>query len=122
GGGGSRGGGGGGGWPCPRHRERGRLAQLLRRATFGVTQEAMEQGLQDGFDSTVDRLMERSAEPAGLISPSDPAQGSKLALNDLQHGWLRQMLSTPPPFGERVTRFWPGPSTTEYQKRSAGAP
>src|SRR5215471_12270917 len=111
-----------GGWPSPLHTERGRLAHLLRRATFGVTQEAMEQGLQDGFDRTVDRLMEQSAEPADLISPSDPAQGSMLALNDLQHWWLRQMLSTPAPFVERMTLFWHGHFTTEYQKVGYGSP
>src|SRR5262249_38091392 len=111
-----------GGWPPPLHTEAGRRAHLLRPATLGVTQEAMEQGLQDRFDSTADRVMERGAEPAALISAPDPAQGSTLALNDLQHWWLRQMLSTPAPFVERMTLFWHGHFTTEYQKVGYGSP
>ncbi|HKA47999.1 MAG TPA: DUF1800 family protein [Candidatus Dormibacteraeota bacterium] len=92
------------------------------RATFGVSQKAMEQAMQDGFDRTVDRLLEQSAEPSGLISPSGPAQGSTLGLNDLQRWWMHHMLSTPAPFAERMTLFWHGHFTTEYQKVGYGVP
>ena len=112
----------GGGWPSPLHTEQGRVAHLLRRATFGVSQQTLEQALQDGFDRTVDRLLEQSAEPTGLISPSDPAQGSTLGLNDLQRWWMHHMLSTPAPFAERMTLFWHGHFTTEYQKVGYGSP
>ncbi len=112
----------GGGWPSPLHTEQGRVAHLLRRATFGVSQQTLEQALQDGFDRTVDRLLEQSAEPTGLISPSDPAQGSTLGLNDLQRWWVHHMLSTPAPFAERMTLFWHGHFTTEYQKVGYGSP
>jgi uncharacterized protein (DUF1800 family) len=111
-----------GGWPSPLQTEQGRVAHLLRRATFGVSQQALEQALQDGFDRTVDRLLEQSAEPTSLVSPSDPAQGSTLGLNDLQRWWMHHMLSTPAPFAERMTLFWHGHFTTEYQKVGYGSP
>ena len=110
------------GWPSALNSEQGRLAQLLRRATFGVSQRALEQGLSDGFDRTVDRLLEQSAEPPELIPPSDPARGSTLALPDLQRWWLGHMLSTPAPFAERMTLFWHGHFTTEYEKVGYGSP
>src|SRR5262249_23931385 len=124
-------------WPgsarhCARAPERWRMALPVAhgagpggppcRATFGVSQKAMEQAMQDGFDRTVDRLRERTADPAGLISLSDPAQGSELALNELQRWWMHHMLSTPAPFAERMTLFWHGHFTTEYQKVAYGSP
>src|SRR5262249_37683395 len=124
-------------WPgsarhCARAPERWRMALPVAhgagpggppcRATFGVSQKAMEQAMQDGFDRTVDRLLEQTAEPAGLISLSDPAQGSELALNEPHGWWLRPMLSTPAPFAERRTLFGHGHFTTEYQKVGYGSP
>jgi uncharacterized protein (DUF1800 family) len=109
-------------WHSPLHTERGRLAHLLRRATFGVSQQTLEQGLRDGLDRTVDRLLEQSAEPPGLVSTADPAQGSTLGLDVLQRWWLRHMLSTPAPFAERMTLFWHGHFTTEYAKVGYGSP
>ena len=109
-------------WPSALESPRGRLAHLLRRATFGVSQQALEQGLRDGFDRTVDRLLEQSAVPPALISPSDPASGSTLGLGDLQRWWLHNMLSTRAPFAERMTLFWHGHFTTEYEKVGYGSP
>ncbi len=109
-------------WPAATRTERGRLAHLLRRATFGVSHQALEQALRDGFDRTVDRLLAQSADPPGLVSPANPAQGSVLGLDVLQRWWLRHMLSTPAPFAERMTLFWHGHFTTEYDKVGYGSP
>src|SRR5437660_3053232 len=66
-------------WESPPDSEPARIAQLLRRATFGVTAHDLEAAFQEGFDRTVERLVETPpAEPAGLISGDDPLRGSML--------------------------------------------
>lgn len=109
------------GWPSPLGSERARLAQLLRRATFGVTFQALEAAERDGLEATVDRLLGSAAvEPPDLVSPSDPTAGAQLGGDDLQTWWIQHILSTRAPFVERMTLFWHGHFTTEVDK--AGNP
>src|SRR5579864_2805309 len=51
-------------WISPLQSESARVAQLLRRSTFGSTPAQLDTALSDGFSKTVDRLIEtRPAEP-----------------------------------------------------------
>ncbi|HEY6875040.1 MAG TPA: hypothetical protein VI384_01645, partial [Candidatus Dormibacteraeota bacterium] len=51
-------------WASPLASESARVMQLLRRSTFGYTQAQLETALSDGFNKTVDRLVESGpAEP-----------------------------------------------------------
>jgi uncharacterized protein (DUF1800 family) len=109
-------------WPAPADTERARVAQLLRRATWGFTAEQLDTALHEGFARSVDRLVETpAAEPKDSpIAPSDPTRGSMLQPDDLQRWWLRQILITPTPFAEKMTYFWHGHFTSDYDK--GGAP
>jgi uncharacterized protein (DUF1800 family) len=106
-------------WPSPLGSESSRVAHLLRRATFGVTSAELEAALQEGFDGTVERLIETPAqEPSPLISPADPTLGHDLEGDELQKWWVRHLLSTSTPFAERMTLLWHGHFTSDLEKAS----
>ena len=89
--------------------------QLLRRTTFGYTPAHLETALSDGFDRTVDRLIEtRPVEPPLPSLATTP--GGRFSINQLQSWWVDQMLTTPTPFAERMTLFWHGHFTSDYRK------
>src|SRR5579875_2561234 len=105
------------GWASPLGDERARVAHLLRRATFGASEEELERAASDGFQKTVDRLLEEPpAPPPDLWTAEDPDRGSRLQLPRLQLWWVQHMLSTPTPFAERMTLFWHGHFTSDAQK------
>jgi uncharacterized protein (DUF1800 family) len=109
-------------WPVPADQERARIAQLLRRATWGVTAQRLDTALHDGFARTVDRLIDSPpAEPkASPIAPDDPTRGALLQSEDYQRWWLTQILNTSTPFAEKMAYFWHGHFTSDYDK--GGAP
>ncbi len=108
------------GWPSPLGSERARVAQLLRRATFGITPTALEPGLSHGYQRTIDSILEAgAAEPPSLVSPGDPTRGARLEGSDLQRWWLRHILSTQTPLAERMTYFWHGHFTSSLDKVDA---
>jgi uncharacterized protein (DUF1800 family) len=102
-------------WVSPLGAESARVTQLLRRATFGYTPTQLESALSDGFNKTVDRLIETPpAEPPALAAASTP--GGRFAVGQLQQWWLDHMVSTPTPMAERMTLFWHGHYTSDYRK------
>lgn len=104
-------------WPRPTDAERARIATLLRRTTFGYTSAELDAASRDGFERTVDRLIEsRFTEPLDLIKSEDPTRGAQLGVEDLQRWWLAQMLASPARFTERMTYFWHGHFTSEVDK------
>src|SRR5690348_5825770 len=104
-----------GGWISPLHAESARVAQLLRRTTFGYTPGQLEAAVGDGFAKTVDRLVEsKPEEPPAFTAASTP--GGRFPIVQLQQWWIDHILSTPTPFAERMTLFWHGHFTSDYRK------
>ncbi|HEV2029325.1 MAG TPA: DUF1800 domain-containing protein [Candidatus Dormibacteraeota bacterium] len=102
-------------WVSPLGSESARVMQLLRRTTLGYTPTQLESALSDGFNKTVDRLIETpAAAPPALDVASTP--GGRFAVGQLQLWWLDHMLSTPTPLAERMTLFWHGHFTSDYRK------
>ena len=102
-------------WVSPLHSESARVMQLLRRTSFGYTQAQLEAALSDGFNKTVDRLIETPpADPPALASAYTP--GGRFPVTQLQQWWIDHMLTTPTPFAERMTLFWHGHFTSDYRK------
>jgi uncharacterized protein (DUF1800 family) len=102
-------------WASPLGSESARVMQLLRRTSFGYTTAQLESALSDGFNRTVDRLIETPpSEPPALAAASTP--GGRFAVTALQQWWIDHMLATPTPFAERMTLFWHGHFTSDYRK------
>ncbi len=102
-------------WISPLGSESARVMQLLRRTSFGYTQAQLDASLSDGFNKTVDRLIEtKPTEPPVLAAANTP--GGRFPINQLQQWWIDHMLTTPTPFAERMTLFWHGHFTSDYRK------
>jgi uncharacterized protein (DUF1800 family) len=111
----TRGAGTSSGWPSPLASDSAKVMQLLRRTTFGYSPTQLEGALSDGFDRTVDRLIEtKPMEPPVLAVAQTP--GGRFAVAQLQQWWIDHMLSTSTPFAERMTLFWHGHFTSDYRK------
>ena len=102
-------------WISPLGSESARVMHLLRRTSFGSTPAQLESALADGFNRTVDRLIEtKPVEPPQLAAASAP--GGRFAVAQLQQWWVDHMLRTATPFAERITLFWHGHFTSDYRK------
>ncbi|HET9782738.1 MAG TPA: DUF1800 domain-containing protein [Candidatus Dormibacteraeota bacterium] len=102
-------------WTSPLNAEGARVMQLLRRTTFGYTPAQLESALSDGFNKTVDRLIEtKPAEPP--VPTFANTAGGRFPINQLQTWWVDHMLTTATPFAERMTLFWHGHFTSDYRK------
>src|SRR5438477_310328 len=79
-----------GGWISPLYAESARVMHLLRRTTFGYTPAQLEAALSDGFNMTVDRLLETNpAEPPPFSAAVTP--GGRFAIAQLQQWWIDHM-------------------------------
>src|SRR5437016_3281774 len=103
------------GWISPLKSESARVMHLLRRTAFGYSPAQLEAALSDGFDKTVDRLIEsKPTEPPPLQAATTP--GGRFPIAQLQQWWINHMLATQTPFAERMTLFWHGHFTSDYRK------
>src|SRR5438270_588573 len=69
-------------WISPLGSESARVMHLLRRTTMGYTPAQLDAALSDGFNRTVDRLIEtKAAEPPALAAANTP--GCRFAIDDL---------------------------------------
>jgi len=87
------------------------MAHLMRRAGFGATREELEQYVANGYDATVDEL----------INPPDDQPAGKMALllrympgcllpggvpQPGQYNWMYNMITTQRPLEEKMSLFW----------------
>ena len=104
-------------WVSPLDQPEAQVAQLLRRATFGMTRAQYDAAVKDGFKTTVDRLVETPpALPKELAGADAATQDKPLNAGAFQVWWLDHMLTTPTPFAERMTFFWHGHFTSDFRK------
>src|SRR5438105_6857474 len=72
-------------WVSPLDRPEAQVAQLLRRATFGMTKAQYDQSVSDGFKKTVDRIIETpTAAPKDLAGGDSATQEKPLNVAALQ--------------------------------------
>src|SRR5437868_8062308 len=110
-------------WVSPLEKPEAQVAQLLRRATFGMTKAQYDAAVSDGFKKTVDRLIETpAAMPKDLAGADAATQDKPINVTALQTWWLDQILSTPTPFAERMTYFWHGHFTSDFRKVTTQTP
>ncbi len=110
-------------WVSPLGDEATRVAHLLRRTTFGYTPAELETALGDGYQRTVDRLIETPpAEPPELTGAEEASQAKGLRIVDLQTWWIDWAIRTPTPFAEVMTLFWHGHFTSDFRKVGLQSP
>ncbi len=110
-------------WVSPLDQPEAQVAQLLRRATFGMTRAQYDAALKDGFKTTVDKLVETPVVmPKDLDGADTASQAKPLNVGAFQTWWIDHMLATPTPFAERMTFFWHGHFTSDFRKVGAQSP
>jgi uncharacterized protein (DUF1800 family) len=90
------------------------MAHLMRRAGFGATREELEGYVAQGYEATVDQLLdppeERAEDKAGPFAmmiryhPSSLLPGGVPTLG--QANWMYRMVNTQRPLEEKVALFW----------------
>lgn len=96
--------------------ERGKVAHLLRRATFGASAAQIDAATQAGLSATIDQLVSPGGDGAGVESaiPRSAFDFTKPA--DCIRYWTQRMVTVNPGFQEKMTFFWHGHLTSSLRK------
>ena len=95
------------------------LAHLMRRAGFGATRDEFEAYARDGYEATVDRMLDTSnpvTMSEYLIRRFHPDESSMLLGFSGIDAWLYRMTTTNAPLLEKMVLFWHGIFATGYPK------
>ncbi len=98
------------------------MAHLMRRASFGASRDELETLVEQGYDETVERLLD-TEDPRSmdidLIRRYHPDHMGMMGNNIGSH-WMYRMISTDAPLREKVALFWHGIFATGYAKLANG--
>ena len=95
------------------------MAHLMRRAGFGATRNELEGYMEDGYEATVDKLLdpgESGHMPDDIIRRYHVDQSELRQLDGAGAYWLYRMLTTSNPLEEKLALFWHGLFATGYAK------
>ena len=97
------------------------MAHLLRRAGFGATREELERYVAQGYEATVDELLDTEHAPPALededlIRRYHVDENSLMLIDSCQTYWLYRMVNTRRPLEEKIALFWHGVFATGYTK------
>ena len=95
------------------------MAHLLRRAGFGATRSELEAYLAQGYEATVDELLDPAdvqSMPEDLIRRYHVDQSELRILDSMGSRWMYRMVTTSAPLQEKVTLFWHGLFATSEMK------
>ena len=95
------------------------MAHLMSRAGFGATRNELEGYLEDGYEATVDKLLdpgESGHMPDDIIRRYHVDQSELRQLDGAGAYWLYRMLTTSNPLEEKLALFWHGLFATGYAK------
>ena len=95
------------------------MAHLMRRAGFGATFDELEKCLEEGYDRTVERLLNPEEAPPwndALFRRYHVDQNSLMLFESSQSYWLYRMINTQRPLEEKIALFWHGLFATAYGK------
>src|SRR5579862_8084322 len=94
------------------------MAHLLRRAGFGPAPGEIDARLNDGYDATVNALVESGNISDGLAD-LDKQIGGILdfnAIEDVRAWWIYRMIHSRRPLVEKMAFFWHGHFATAVSK------
>ncbi len=95
------------------------MAHLARRAGFGATREELERNLAQGYEATVEELLnpgDRGSMPDDLIRRYHVDQSEARMLASTGATWIYRMVTTRCPLEEKMALFWHGLFATGYTK------
>ena len=92
-------------WTLPK------VGHLYRRAGFGATHAELQQGLKDGPETTIERLLKGGSadddfEKTSEYMASERSLPAGSSAAQLAAWWLYRMLHTPHPLREKLSLFW----------------
>lgn len=99
-----------------------RMAHLLRRAAFGARPDEITNYLKQGFETTVDQLVNYENVPDSPNVPALPTTTGGgfdvqiLDVDNITAWWLDRMIFTKRPLQERMTVFWHDHFATSVSK------
>ncbi|MQF70166.1 DUF1800 domain-containing protein [SAR202 cluster bacterium AD-804-J14_MRT_500m] len=97
------------------------IAHLLRRAGFGATSDELERYSAQGYESTVEELLNPQNSPSGiqdedLFRRYHPDSNNLMLLESCQSYWLYRMINSRRPLEDKLSLFWHGLFATGYTK------
>lgn len=99
------------------------LRHLLRRTEFVARPSRIAELSGRTREQVVDDILDFSRNPSDSVDPDRTTLGdgrSEITLPSLLLWWMRRMTTVPRPLHERLTFFWHGHFTSEYEKVSSG--
>ncbi len=97
----------------------GLIAHLMRRAGFGANREQIGMHANDGYQNTVEALLNPGEEDRmddHLIRRFHPELSGMMGPNAPGQNWLYRMATTSAPLREKMALFWHGIFATGYAK------
>jgi uncharacterized protein (DUF1800 family) len=85
------------------------MAHLLRRAGFGASRAEIEARAAQGYDATVEELLNPETQPAideDLMLRYQPAYNQAAAIETNVQEWLYRMINEPRQLQEKMALFW----------------
>jgi uncharacterized protein (DUF1800 family) len=85
------------------------MAHLLRRAGFGASREEIEAKAAQGYDATVEELLNPESQPdvdEDLMLRYEPAYNHSAAIETNVQQWVYRMINSPRQLQEKMTLFW----------------
>src|SRR5262245_10432210 len=101
--------------------DRKKVGHLYRRAGFGATAAELDAGLADGYEKTLDLILEGRPESDDFTGTSEFMAGERSMPSGAPQGrlsawWLDRMLKTAHPLREKMTLFWHNHFATSNEK------
>ena len=85
------------------------MAHLLRRAGFGASRDEVEAKADQGYDKTVEELLNPASQPGveeDLLMRYNPAYHEAAAIETNVASWVFRMINSPRQLQEKVALFW----------------
>ena len=99
------------------------MAHLMRRAGFGASSEELDQLVEQGYDETVEDLLDVGAPNRmtdNLIRRYHSEYSGMMGNQSAGGNWMYRMVSTDTPLREKLGLMWHGMFATGYSKLANG--
>ena len=99
------------------------MAHLLRRASFGASRAEIEAQAAQGYDVTVEQLLNPGSQPAiddDLMLRYTPSYNQAAAIEVNVQEWVYRMINTPRQLQEKMALFWHMIFCTGHSKIDSG--